>query len=401
MLSNPKSINSTEVENFFKELDSFCLEQKSKKMVFFGIENICSISFSETYRAILDFEFSNLNFKNLLVSHLEAVEKYSPAAASYLPFFLNERYKRDYELNHESFFESSAMGTKEKILDIIDSFFELSGLFKPEDFKKMFIQNGFLSSFSVKRSNSFHNACVFESGMSIIGKTNSGFFKNNNGSVDIQNPQIIIYDGFIQEVSELNTILSFSYENKVPFLVICKGAAIDVLNTCFTNHKMDNCSVFIHEPNPNFWKDSLDDLLKAFDLEIFGSINGRLLSSYSYDKETECSSTIKQNEIFFKSRLLDLSKKAKTTIYLNEKTWKNKGIVFDQLNFFKSLLQQIATCGIIDSKKIKKIIGIDICDLTGLRCQFHPSFPVVRSLKEAEIVFNKIVNIGCLIKLEG
>jgi hypothetical protein len=110
--------------------------------------------------------------------------------------------------------------------------------------------------------------------------------------------------------------------------------------------------------------------------------------------------TIKQQEVFLKSKLLDLSRKAATTIYLNEKSWQNRGLIFDQLNFFVSTLQQIATCGVTDSKKIKKITGIDICDLIGLKCRYHPSFAISRSLKEAEIIFNKITNVGCLIRLE-
>ena len=63
-------------------------------------------------------------------------------------------------------------------------------------------------------------------------------------------------------------------------------------------------------------------------------------------------------------------------------------------------MQQIATCGIISNEKFQNITGIDVNQITGLENINHPSFSIVRALKEAETIINKIVNIGCLIKLE-
>ena len=96
-----------------------------------------------------------------------------------------------------------------------------------------------------------------------------------------------------------------------------------------------------------------------------------------------------------------MKEKAKTSIYLNESSWGKKGIVFDQLNFFTSTLQQLATCGVLNSKKLDDCLGLNLNDCTGLYPEHHPAFPVARALKEAQNTFDKIVNIGCLIKLEG
>ena len=73
----------------FKELNDFCFEQKSKKMVYFGIEEICNIAFAETYRAIIDFEFTNKQIRDLFISQIESIQSYSPAAAAYFPFMAN------------------------------------------------------------------------------------------------------------------------------------------------------------------------------------------------------------------------------------------------------------------------------------------------------------------------
>ena len=111
-----------------------------------------------------------------------------------------------------------------------------------------------------------------------------------------------------------------------------------------------------------------------------------------------CEVFIKQEGLFLKSEKLGINQEALTTFYVPERIESKLGIFEDQLNFFRSLTQQIALCGIINNKEFLKNFKIDISNMTGLENNFHPSFPVFRAFKEAKIISNKIFNIGCLIK---
>lgn len=399
MPTNSSYIKVGEIDLFFKELNCFCEEQRDKKMVYFGIEEICNISFAETYRAIIDYDFTNTHFRDLLVSQIEALNAYSPNAACFFPFLANALYKKDLTLDHQSFFDAALPATEESINDIIAQQFQSSSILQPEDLKSIFSNNGFMSRFSIKKSNSFQNACIFDSGMSIKCDTFHGFFKKLK-SIELQSPQIIAYDGYIQSVSELNLILNYSLENGTSFLILSKGANQDVLNTCAVNLELGKCSVCIIEPDPSFWGEPLSTLSVALGTSIYGSVTGRLLSNFEKEEDKDISVSVARNEVFVKSKLLDLTYNAKTTIFLNETSWKKRGIIFDQLNLFSSMLQQIATCGIIGNEALRDITGIDVNEISGLENEYHPAFSVVRALKEAETVVNKIVNIGCCIRLE-
>lgn len=399
MITSAAKIHAKEVSNFFKELEDFCLEQKSNKMVYFGLEEICDLSFSETYRSLLDFEFSNKVIRNLLLSHAESIEKYSPPSAAYLPYILSFLFKNKIKINHEEYFEEASAVSLGQVKQVINSYFKNSSLLKPEDYISFFEKNGFISSFSLKKSNSFQNACVFESGLTLLNKINSGFYKNSK-IIELENPQVIIYDGYIQEVSEINRILSISNEKNIPFLLFCKGASIDVIHTCFVNFNMKKCEVIICEPLPSFWKDEKEKLCSAFSTIPYGFETGKLLSNYELEEDFTLRVRLNQNEVFMKSQNLDLKEKAKTTIYLNESSWDKRGIISDQVNFFNSTMQQLATCGVVSSDFIEKSIGANMEEISGLECEIHPAFPFFRALKEAENVLNKIVNIGYLIRLE-
>ena len=399
MLTSPSSISPGEIDLFFKELNDFCFEQKSKKMVYFGIEEICNIAFAETYRAIIDFEFTNKQIRDLFISQIESIQSYSPAAAAYFPFMANQYYERNIDINHDDFLPYTEPGNLENINQIIESFFEYSSMLKGSDMKNIFKNNGFVSSFNIKKSNSFHNACVFDSGISIICNINSGFFKKKT-NIEFANPQIIIYDGYIQEVSELNLILNKSHEDRVNFVIFVKGASIDVINTCFVNLNMNKCNVLLIEPEPSFWGETQESICKAFGITPHGYSTGKLLNTFEIEKDFDASITVKKNEAFVKSSLLDLDKSAKTSFFLNESSWLKRGMLTDQLNFFSSTLQQIATCGVIKNSNFLKETKININLCTGLENEYHPAFCVIRALKEAETIVSKIVNTGCVIRLE-
>ncbi|MBG17605.1 MAG: hypothetical protein CMB77_04555 [Euryarchaeota archaeon] len=401
MLAIPSYIARAEIDLFFEELNDFCIQQKSQKMVYFGVEEICNTSFAETYRAIIDFSFTNIQIRDLLISQIESLQSYSPAAVAYFPFMLNAlRNKGNVPNNSElTNIAQPANNNSASIKTVLKEHFSYSSLLQPEDLLRFFENNGFMSNFDIKKSNSFQNACIFESGMSIQCNFHSAFFKTRQ-SINFENAQIVIYDGFINDVSELNLILNMSMENNTSFLIFSKGASHDVLNTCAVNLELGKCKVCVAEPAHGFWDDILPKIKRSLDIPTYGFVTGRLLNNYEACGELGVSVLVNRSEVFLKSKLLDLSHSARTTILLNEKTWNKRGFIFDQLNFFSSMLQQIATCGFISNDDFLELSGINVNNETGLDLHLHPAYAVSRSLKEAETLLSKIINIGCLIRLE-
>ena len=202
-------------------------------------------------------------------------------------------------------------------------------------------------------------------------------------------------------ISELNKILTFSNQDKSSFLIICRGATEDVGYTCAVNKKMRKANVNIFIPNPEFWKDNSYDFCLSTESFKFGFETGTLLSMVDKDNLFTCEAIIKQEGLFLKSDKLGVNQEALTTFYVPEHRASQLGIFEDQLNFFRSLTQQIALCGVVNNKTFYKKFNIDLSKLTGFESNFHPAFPVFRAFKEAKIIANKILNIGCLIKKSG
>lgn len=399
MLSTTSQIERSEIDLFFEELNSFCEQQKSQNLVYFGYEEICNIAFAETYRSIIDFEFSNRYIRDLLISQMESLQSYSPSASTYFPFLLSTLRKHGSVPTNNSLAEKATAASVESIKEILVAHFTYSSLLQPADLIKLFEKNGFISNFEIKKSNSFQNACVFESGMSIHCNLHPAFFKSKQ-SINLSDTQVVIYDGFISEVSEINLILNLSMERGTNFLILSKGVHHDVANTCAVNLDLGKCKVCIAEPDPSFWNETITKVCDPLGLSTYGFVTGRLLNNYEINDDLDVSVLVNRSEIFLKSKSLDLTHSAKTSILLNESTWSKKGFLFDQLNFFSSMLQQIATCGVISNNDFLELSGIDVCKETGLEASQHPAFPVSRALKEAETVLNKILSIGYLVRLE-
>ena len=157
-----------------------------------------------------------------------------------------------------------------------------------------------------------------------------------------------------------------------------------------------NVNIFI--PEPEFWKDDSYNFCSSTQSIKFGFETGTLLSMVDEDSLFTCEVFLKQEGLFLKSHELGINQEALTTLYIPDRLNSQLGIFEDQLNFFRSLTQQIALCGIVDNKSFLKKFNIDLSNLAGVESNFHPAYPVFRAFKEAKIIANKILNIGCLIK---
>jgi len=401
MFTKPESINSIEAINFFKELDNFCQEQKFKKLIFLDETEICNVSFSETYRAILDFSFSNRTIRNLFISHLESIQRYSPPSVAFIPFLVGEVLKKDLDLNHDKFVKITSEPSLAEIHNFFEPLFNHSSMLTPQDCHNIFQANGFISDFSIKKSNNDQNACIFNSGFFISGYVPELFLKKSNSiEFEFTECNFVIYDSYIQEVSELNLILNLSYDKKENFVILCRGCSQDVQHTCAVNYSSGKTSVVPFCPSEEFWNTQSEIITSSCKLGIYGQTTGVLLNNFDLDNQDKINVTISTQGIFIKDKSLNLNRVADTDLYVNSHNWKKRGILEDQLTFLFSLLQQISTCGLVESGLFYKETGIDLAEITGMDLNFFPAFSIFRALNEANKIKNKILNIGYIIKCE-
>ena len=171
---------------------------------------------------------------------------------------------------------------------------------------------------------------------------------------------------------------------------------MDVLNTCAVNLESRKANVFLAIPDINFWNSDFLELKK--NIPLYGLETGRLLNNI--EEENICHCVMTPMGLYLKDVNSNGITKANTEIYLRKESWGSRGILSDQLNHLKSLLQQIATCGVVKRKDLSKyIFDIDKSIIGNL--ELLPAFPVIRAIKEAEKFCSQIFNIGCILRIEN
>lgn len=389
-----------EVENFKRELNEFCYKNANSNLVYFDDQIISNISFSETYRSLLNYNFSNLVLRNMFISYLEQIYKFSPATISFIPYFISLENIEEITLPFEN--ELAKLVSEpdyDSIEKIIRFFFSDSSLFKEGDFIKMFKENGFLSRFDVQKSNSIYNACEFSNGYHISCTIPQIYFDSiKKDQKDISNSYIIFYDGYIESVSEINSILTDSYNNKNRYLLFCRGSHPDVERTSAVNLGLNKATLILAYPNDDFWHDTnLKKLTYNTNASVFGYRTGLLLNNCLENKSKHIDLFFNSRGITFKGEEFEMNKDAITKIYLNKSNWMKKGIIEDQLNYFSSLLQQISLCGLVEDIHLEEL-GIDVEKVFKKRLKKLPAFPVFRALKESKYILEKISSVGFIVK---
>ncbi len=388
--------------SFFKELEIFCDQQRENKLILADHNNISNISFVETYRAFIDFKFSDSVIRDLFLSQLEAIQLYSPTSAAYFPFLCLAFINKNFDYDHETINSIVEEPDVDCINNILSSMFKYSSLINENDVKEIFQKNGFVSNFDVKLSNSFHNACVFNSGYHIPGsipKMISQYFDLKSES--LLDYSLVVYDGYIQEVSELNKVLSISNEEKEKFFIISRGSSQDVQYTCSVNRNMGKTDVLIFHADPTFWAEQSDYVCNNSGNTKYGSETGILLNTIKPNTLNQLSLLSNDVGIFIKDKKFGVNREASTSFFISENHVGKKGLIEDQLNFLKATLQQIATCGIAKNSEISRITGLNINKLTGLNSRYHPAFAIFRAMFEANKLTNKIFNIGYVIRKDN
>ena len=271
-------------------------------------------------------------------------------------------------------------------------------MLKENDFKRIFKENGFISFFEVEKSSSLHNACVFDSGHVISSSVPKIFFDSiKKNSKDVFNANVILYDGYVENVSEINSVLTDSYEEKNNYLLICRGSHPDVERTCAVNLGLQKACLILAYPEDSFWHDSaLSKMSSMLETEVLGYRTGRLLNTMDEKISKKIDFSFDSLGINLKSKDFEINKNAITKIFINESNWNKKGLIEDQLNYFRSLLQQISLCGVVSQGSLLSM-GINVESIFLKEQEYFPAFPLFRALKESQDILEKISSVGFII----
>lgn len=93
-------------------------------------------------------------------------------------------------------------------------------------------------------------------------------------------PAVLICDGFIESVSEIDTILQQCYASSIPITIFCRGAADDVLSTFSLNNAQGKLHVNCFKvPYDLYGVNSLNDIAMICGSDVISSLKGDLLST--------------------------------------------------------------------------------------------------------------------------
>lgn len=199
---------------------------------------------------------------------------------------------------------STNLNIQEYIDKNVLSFFDIKSILNKENninnFLKEAIEYSILnmnrnSRIGIEKSINNNYIIKFSDGFKFECKNENLIYKNKI----LYNPIIIIIDGYIETVSEINSLLENASKNKDTILLLCRGANNDVISTINLNLKRDTlnvnlCILPFNENTLNILKDiaictnSESDMLSIDKGDIIRSIN-------NYKKFKKINSVIFEN----------------------------------------------------------------------------------------------------------
>lgn len=113
------------------------------------------------------------------------------------------------------------------------------------------------------------------------------------GNIEFVMPKVAVVDGFVESVSEINSLLTRAAETKIPLLFFARGFADDVLTTLSLNTARETFSVI-----PIIVKydlegiNTVNDIATVADASLVSSLRGDLINSLNLDDLKAVSSAI-------------------------------------------------------------------------------------------------------------
>lgn len=102
--------------------------------------------------------------------------------------------------------------------------------------------------------------------------------------IELLGSDVLVVDGVIMSIGEINGLLLSAHESKRPFIIVCRGMSEEVLATLLTNYSMGRLNAFLVQVPMNESANLLHDLAYLSNANVVSTITGDVLAS----KDEEC-----------------------------------------------------------------------------------------------------------------
>ena len=292
---------------------------------------------------------------------------------------------------------------------------------------------GAMGSIKIERTIGSVSSLEIRDGLKVNCHLSKGFKTRIGQLRDLSDVSIVVFDGMVTEVSELDRILTEAHDKKISVAIFASGYSNDVENTLTVNWESGKLRVI-----PFVMEDKLDDVNQVRDIcEPLGVLpvskdTGRLLSTIDIEEERSVKKIRIANDAesailtpgsdqlvsIIKMRSDIANKLARANVedvreILKKRLTKfscrmvtisipckesEEGIIQDRVGSFFKFLSQCAYQGVFDTRKMEKVFPL----LRGKGLpDVMPAASVARAINRAISDSKTISNIGCIISLDN
>ena len=359
-------------------------------------DRIAFIGFNDIFRILLEIKSENQIAKDILAKNLYHAEQISPGASKLLLCMLAGK---DFEIKNVSKLNENNVVSliKDIKIEILEE--PLISAIKNSDFRSTISINNSASISYIKTSNE----------ISLPISQTLEFGEKN----EFSQCAIVAYDGVVEKISQIERVLHFYAECKIPVILFSRGFGYEVISTLLFNKKNGLLNVIPVTTNVN-WESEfiIRDLSSCMqiesneigltiknyesflvkDVKIFNSklsisdvriiSNARKLvekiSVESYSMK-DISHIVEKRKSFLSSSKID--------VFIGNEYASSRPIVFDRLVYFSRMISQLKSHGFIEVKCDNNILyccasSVKVCKM------IHDS--VLNSCESSYVVRNNV-----------
>jgi hypothetical protein len=264
------------VKNLIDEKYSLILTQSAEKNSFiqeFGLfESLRTTKFLFNYLTKINKK-NNIErvFIELLYKSLLETEK-AAAGSSFFSFYFTLNFLKMQNEEVDKFNEMllaslkkdrEYLPTSKEFFEFIDEWFCYKSSWYKTFYKEIFNLTGLKSFTSIKQTNSTQLIIEVKNGYRFNGFIPKPFINNITNTVELRDLKIITVDGMIEKSSEIFNILNYSWDTKIPVVIVAQKFSDEVYNVLLTNNLKNKLQVYPFEIET-----SVDTLNQITDISV-------------------------------------------------------------------------------------------------------------------------------------
>lgn len=181
------------------------------------------------------------------------------------------------------------------------------------------------------------------------------------GDISIENPRVFVIDGTIEEMSEIDGIVSKSYESKTALVIVARGFSSDVTNTLGVNFYHGHLKVIpVTVPYDELGANLINDICVSCGSDLVSSFKGDLISSKKWEeiRSVDCIKVHTDRNFItvFTESTADLVRRHRASL--------GKKIASSSSSLETEVLERRISC--LSGNGVEVLLGSDICDKRGV-----------------------------------